>query len=252
MKKVGLTVLILSLMLSFFILKNSIFNFLDNITTSYSKYVLLGGEDITVYIGDKVSNNEFEVSSNTVSASTGILTYIDNKTNTYGAIAHNIKETEGSVSGEIYQSEVLKINKSATSIGNKIVAVNTKNSFGTVYETNNRGIFGLYTNNTSDKELIQLGMPNEVRLGHAYLVTSINDEIKKYKIRITSINMFTKEKNMTIEIIDEDLLNETGGIIKGMSGSPIIQNGKLIGALSHSYSDNFKKGSALFITNMIK
>lgn len=252
MKKTSLILIILTLSFSALLLKDNIKTFINNITVSYTKYVLLGGEDITVYINDSMTSYDNTVSNVTAKATTGILTYIDTTNNTYGAIAHNITDKEGYVNGEIYLSEIIGINKSTTSIGNKIASINTSNLYGSVNETKNTGIYGEYLNSTSDKKLIQVGMPSEVKLGTAYIVTSIGNEVKEYEIKITSIDMFNSSKNMTIEITDEELINTTGGIIKGMSGSPIVQNGKLIGALSHSYSDEFTKGSAIFITNMIK
>lgn len=252
MKKTNLILIILILSFSVFLLKDDITTFINNMTTSYTKYVLLGGEDITVYIDDSMISYDNTVSNVNAQATTGILTYIDTKNNTYGAIAHNITDKEGYVDGEIYLSEIIGITKSTTAIGNKIASINTNNLYGSVNETKNTGVYGEYLNSTSDKKLIQVGMPNEIKLGTAYIVTSINNEVKEYEIKITGIDMFSTSKNMTIEIIDQDLINITGGIIKGMSGSPIIQNNKLIGALSHSYSDEFTKGSAIFITNMIK
>lgn len=252
MKKEKVLILIVALISPLFLLSGYIKTFINNMTTDYVKYVILGGEDITVYINDNVVNNENTVSNNTVSASSGILTYIDCENETFGAIAHNITDKEGYVNGEIYSSEILGINKSTTTIGNKIAAANTKDLYGSVNKTSNTGIYGEYTGSYYGKEAMLVGMPSEVKLGSAYLLTSLNGETKYFEIKITNINMFRIDKNMTIKIADEELLSETGGIVKGMSGSPIIQNGKIIGALSHSYSNDFTKGSAIFITNMIK
>ena len=75
---------------------------------------------------------------------------------------------------------------------------------------------------------------------------------EEYKINITNINEYNDIKNITFEIIDQDLLNKTGGVVQGMSGSPIVQNGKIIGAVTHVVVDNPLTGYGIFITTMLE
>ena len=82
---------------------------------------------------------------------------------------------------------------------------------------------------------------------------AIDGEIKEYDILIRQVNLWSGEvnKSMTIEVTDEELLRETGGIIQGMSGSPILQNGKLAGAVTHVFVNNPTKGYGIFAESMI-
>lgn len=222
-----------------------------NLRLNYTKYVYLGGNDITVYINHNTISNPNEVSNTGISAASGILTYIDYETNIYGAIGHDISDGSSYINGEIYASEVLSINKSGDEIGNKITTADMNKVYGTVFKTDETGVYGIYQDTYKDKEPIQVAMPKEIKLGKAYIVTSMDNEIRKYEIEITSINMLTKTQNISFKVVDEELIEKTNGIIKGMSGSPIIQNGKLIGALSHSNTYNYLKGNGIFITNML-
>ena len=94
----------------------------------------------------------------------------------------------------------------------------------------------------------------EIKEGPAKIRCSINGEVKDYEIRITKIDTHTKEvnKGLEIEVTDPKLLRLTGGIIQGMSGSPIIQNGKMAGAVTHVFVQNASKGYGIFIENMLE
>ena len=93
----------------------------------------------------------------------------------------------------------------------------------------------------------------EVEEGPAIIRCAVDGEIKEYDILITQVNLWSGEvnKSMTIEVTDPSLLDETGGIIQGMSGSPILQNGKLIGAVTHVFVNNPTKGYGIFAESMI-
>ena len=92
-----------------------------------------------------------------------------------------------------------------------------------------------------------------VKVGKATIYTVLEDEtVEEFEIEITKINENSEIKNISFEITDEELLNVTGGVIQGMSGSPIVQNGKLIGAVTHVVTDNVTTGYGLFITTMLE
>ena len=94
-------------------------------------------------------------------------------------------------------------------------------------------------------------MPSEIKLSEGLIYTNIDgSEVKAYKILIEKVYYIRNTHNIYIKIIDEELINKTGGIIQGMSGSPIVQDGKIIGALSHVDDSNSLYGYGLFITNM--
>ena len=95
---------------------------------------------------------------------------------------------------------------------------------------------------------------DEVEKGDAVIRCSIDGEVKEYKIRINKMNRRAKElnKGIEIEIVDDELLEKTGGIVQGMSGIPILQNGKLVGAVTHVFVNDPTKGYGIFIENMLK
>ena len=99
-----------------------------------------------------------------------------------------------------------------------------------------------------------MAKPNEIKKGKAKILTVLDGtDIKEYEINITEINSKKqKNKNFVFEITDKELLNKTGGIIQGMSGSPIIQGDNIIGAVTHVVINNPKKGYGIFITNMLE
>ena len=94
---------------------------------------------------------------------------------------------------------------------------------------------------------------SEVKIGPAVIYTVLEDEkVEKFEIEITKINENSEIKNISFEITDQELLDKTGGVVQGMSGSPIVQNDKLIGAVTHVVTDNVTTGYGLFITTMLE
>ena len=101
--------------------------------------------------------------------------------------------------------------------------------------------------------MLKVAKKDEVRVGDAYIYTVLdNDVIETFKIYIDSINENAKIKNLTFTITDKNLLSKTGGVVQGMSGSPIIQDDKIIGAVTHVVVDDCTKGYGIFITNMLE
>lgn len=93
----------------------------------------------------------------------------------------------------------------------------------------------------------------EVKIGKATILTVLSDNVvEEFEINITKINEYNKIKNISFEITDEKLLKETGGVVQGMSGSPIIQNNKIIGAVTHVVVDKVQTGYGIFITTMLE
>ena len=189
----------------------------------------------------------------------GTLTYIDPNTKLFGALGHEIIEkTTGKIlevkDGKLYNSEVTNIEPSRDGNPGEKNAVFKETTIGNIKENTNKGIFGTYQEKIPEKKLYKVALPSEIKIGEAKILTVLDkEEIKEYKINILKISE-TKEKtkNLLFEITDEELLEKTGGIIQGMSGSPIIQNEKIIGAVTHVVVDNPEKGYGIFITNMLE
>ena len=189
----------------------------------------------------------------------GTLTYIDPETNIFGSLGHEIVDNKtGRIidinSGFIFNSLVTGIIKSTdTKTGEKQAKFNQDKIYGTIEKNTENGVFGKYIDNYDNKLLIDVGKQEDIKIGPAKIMTVLNDNnIKEYDINIIKINDDLSTKNILFEIIDEDLLNESNGVIKGMSGSPIVQNNKIIGAVTHAIINDNLKGYGIFITKMLE
>ena len=187
----------------------------------------------------------------------GTLTFIDPNTKKFGALGHEITEkTTNKIlevkDGKIYDSKVTDIEPSRNGIPGEKNAIFEDKEKGTIIENTNKGIFGTYEENLPEKKLYKVAKVSNIQKGNAKILTVLKDkEIKEYDINILDISN-DKTKNLLFEITDEELLKTTGGIIQGMSGSPIIQDDYIIGAVTHVVVDNPKKGYGIFITNMLE
>ncbi len=189
----------------------------------------------------------------------GTLTYIDPKTTIFGALGHEITErTTGEKfeikDGKIFKATVTDNTKSENgSPGEKNAIYDEGVTYGSISSNEESGIFGEYTDELLETNALEVGTKDDVKEGEATIRTVINgNEVKEYTINILNVNKDSSIKNILFEITDEELLNETGGVIQGMSGSPIIQNEKLVGAVTHVIVNDAKKGYGIFITTMLE
>lgn len=189
----------------------------------------------------------------------GTLTFIDPKTKIFGALGHEIVEKNTgrileSKEGTIYDSEVTGIIKSSINTpGEKNARYYSDKVNGNIYENTNKGIFGNYIGSFNSDRLYKVAQPNEIKKGSAKILTVLKGtEVNEYDIEITKISSLGSTKNIVFKVTDKELLKRTGGIIQGMSGSPIIQGDKIVGAVTHVIVDNPEKGYGIFITNMLE
>lgn len=190
----------------------------------------------------------------------GTLSFIDPNTKLYGALGHEIIEKSTGQKleikdGKIYNSTVTSITPSDDgNPGEKNARYDSSIVYGDVKENTSSGIFGSYTDTLPDKKLYKVAEPSQVKTGSAKILTVLSgEEVKEYDINIISVSKEDKEtKNILFEITDSELLEKTGGIVQGMSGSPIIQGEYIIGAVTHVVVDNPKRGYGIFIVNMLK
>lgn len=189
----------------------------------------------------------------------GTLTYIDPETMIYGALGHEIadKNTLERVeinSGDIYSSVVTDIKPSKNGEpGEKKAKIDIDNKIGTINENTESGIYGEYTSDIESDYVLEVGTSDDINLGNAFIRTVIDkDIIKEYAINIIEIDKKNDTKNILFEITDKELLERTGGVVAGMSGSPIIQNNKIIGAVTHVIVNDSSKGYGIFITTMLE
>ena len=189
----------------------------------------------------------------------GTLTYIDPNTKLYGALGHEIIEKNTSQKldikdGQIYQSNVISIVPSrSNSPGEKNANYNQDNVYGTINENTYAGIFGNYTATIPDKKLYKVATINDIKLDKAQILTVIEgDKVESFDINILKLNNGYDSKNILFQITDERLLDKTGGIVQGMSGSPIVQGDYIIGAVTHVVVNEPTKGYGILITNMLE
>lgn len=189
----------------------------------------------------------------------GTLSYIDPESKIYGALGHEIIESSSKnlvelKTGSIFQNKITSITKSFHGTpGSKTAKFYYENLYGNIVKNTPMGIYGKYTTSLPNKDLIEVGTKDDVKIGKAIIYTVLkNEEIEEFEVEITKINETSKIKNITFEIVDEELLKATGGVVQGMSGSPIIQNNKIIGVVTHVIVDNPKTGYGIFITTMLE
>ena len=188
----------------------------------------------------------------------GTLTFIDPNTKLFGALGHEIIEKNTGQKleikdGKIYSSTVTGITRSDIGKpGEKAARYDSSDIFGDVKENTTSGIFGNYTSTIPDKKLYKVAKEDEVKTGNATIFTVIDgNTIESFAINILRINKSTT-KNILFEITDSRLLKNTGGIVQGMSGSPIIQDNFIVGAVTHVVVDDPTKGYGIFITTMLE
>lgn len=194
----------------------------------------------------------------------GTVTYLDADSE-FGALGHGIHDVDTNelldiADGTLYLTSIKDIQKgvSGTPGGMEgIIVYNNYNVLGTITENTDAGIFGKLDRIDalfSRQEPVEIGRKEEIQKGPAVIRCSVEGNVREYEIEITDIDMHTDEinKGIIIEVTDKQLLKATGGIVQGMSGSPILQNGKLIGAVTHVFVNDPKKGYGIFIENMLE
>ncbi len=189
----------------------------------------------------------------------GTLTFIDPETKKFGALGHEIaskdtKEILNITDGNIYYSYITGIIKSNNGEpGEKEANYDKNKKYGIISENTKFGIFGDYTGDINTNNLYEVASDNDIKIGDAKIYTSIDgDNLESFNIRIEKLNLKDNIKNIVFKITDERLLEKTGGIVQGMSGSPILQDNKIVGAVTHVIINDPTKGYGILISNMLE
>lgn len=198
-------------------------------------------------------------------AGVGTMSFYHPKTKKFGALGHAITDIDtGKVlsirDGEVVKSRVVSVEQGKRGKPGEIRGVfyDTHEPIGKLEKNTDYGVYGelLYSlQNEFYKNPIPIAYQHEIKQGPAHILTTIeNDKIEKYQIEILKVNTQTKidGKSIVIRITDRRLLEKTGGIIQGMSGSPIIQNNKVVGAVTHVLINDPTKGYGIFIEWMLE
>lgn len=198
-------------------------------------------------------------------AGVGTLTFYDPEKNHFGALGHAITDVDTGTllsikNGEIVQSKIIDIKQGKRGNPGELKAAfsNKRKVIGQIIKNTPYGIYGKMNKNFNPDTLgepMPICYKDNVRLGPAKILSTIDEEgVKEFDVQIVKINNQNQAsaKGMVIEIVDPILLERTGGIVQGMSGSPIIQDGKIIGAITHVFVNDPKKGYGIFIEWMME
>lgn len=191
----------------------------------------------------------------------GSITYIDGDGN-YGALGHGISDSETDnilkiKYGKLYKTRIISIIKGKNGTPGELLGTieyKDENVLGTITKNTSHGIYGKIDKEVINKynlELMKTGYSHNVKKKSAYVRMYINDSFCDYEIEITDINNASENKNITFKVVSEQLLDKTNGIVQGMSGCPIIQDGKVIGAVTHVFVDDPTCGYGIFIEKML-
>ena len=185
--------------------------------------------------------------------------------NHFAALGHSITDVDTSQridisGGRLYQSNILSIVKGQNGVPGEMVGnIDYKHGqiLGQIESNNENGIFGTLAEDArlyDESQALPVGFRQEVEKGPATVRCCVEGDVKDYEVEIESLEPGGSGKNrdMVIKITDENLLNTTNGIVQGMSGSPIIQNGKIIGAVTHVFVNDSTKGYGILIENMLE
>ncbi len=193
----------------------------------------------------------------------GTMTY-EGADSTFGALGHGINDVDTSIlmnleEGTLYRTEIVGITRGANGAPGELtgyIEYDSDNVIGEITENTAEGIFGVCDKSlleSSVYEPIPIALKQEITMGPAQIICSVSGEPEFYDVEIVEVDLEHENVNrgIVIRVTDEKLLTLTGGIIQGMSGSPIIQNGKLAGAVTHVLVNDSTKGYGIFIEEML-
>lgn len=230
-------------------------------------YVRDGSNYSTEILPTKTSENEYKLGLWVRDAASGVgtISFYDPSTGEFGALGHGILDVDTEelidiARGDIVTSKIVSIIKGEKGKPGELQGtIDNGKMIGEVYKNTNFGIYGKLSNVDmlkQDTDKVMEVMPrDEVKEGKATILCTLDDnKQQEYEIEIEKVYTSTNRtnKNMIIKVTDERLLEKTGGIIQGMSGSPIIQNGKFVGAVTHVMVNNPEKGYGIFADTMLK
>lgn len=194
----------------------------------------------------------------------GTLTYVTQEGD-FGALGHGISDIDtGELldirSGTLYEAEVLSIIKGTQGVPGElsgIIRYSEGYQIGRIRENRRDGIYGTVSglpNLVQEKELYETAYRQEITPGPATVLCSVNGVCQEYEVQIREVRLNGKDvnKGMVIEVTDPELLSLTGGVVQGMSGSPLKQNGRIIGAVTHVFVNDPTKGYGIFIEKMLE
>ena len=240
--------------------------FLDSIGVEQLKLTVnRGGENITLEVQpvqDYSGKYKLGAWIRTDAQGIGTVTYMTSDGD-FGALGHGITDVDTGLlmeieEGTLFDAEVLSIVKGKNGTPGELIGIIRQSgisTIGKITENCSKGIYGQVKPALVErKKTIPIGLKQDIEPGTATILCQIDNEVKEYDIEIERIELgrTNDNKGLVIRITDEELLKRTGGIVQGMSGSPILQNGKLIGAVTHVLVNDPTRGYGIFIENMLE
>ena len=193
------------------------------------------------------------------SAGIGTLTFYYPVNNTLCGLGHAVCDADtGKIldvdSGEITGAEIISYTKATNGTPGELNGRITSHKYGDMLRNCEFGVYGTIYTGFTDYDLVQVALKQEIKNGTAYIISTINGSQPKMYTCEVKVNGYknAENKDLTIQITDAERLNTTGGILQGMSGSPILQNGKLVGAVTHVLLDDPTRGYGIFAENMLE
>ena len=237
--------------------------FMSLLSENQGTEVLLGIDRDGAYLEERIApaqnqNGEYKMGIwiRDNAQGVGTLTFVDEQGN-FGALGHGITDSDtGELMelgrGSLYGTKIVAVRKGTDGVPGELTGMieyDDENVIGEITKNTSYGIFGKLNMEKLAEGGIrldtqQVGLKQDIHLGAATMISSINEEMKEYDIEITAIHMGNDGGNKGLELLvtDEELLNLTGGIVQGMSGSPILQDGKVVGAVTHVLVNAPEKG----------
>jgi len=193
----------------------------------------------------------------------GTVTYYNPQNKKFGALGHGILDVDTKKlmtvkTGEIMKTEIVSVKKGKKGGPGELIGnIHSSKVLGTIKSNTDLGLYGTINDSAEGlpSERIHIALQGDVHEGPAVILSNVyGDEAKRYDVYIESVNRYSSDdsKGMVVRVTDPGLITKTNGIVQGMSGSPIIQDGRLIGAITHVFVQNPAKGYGIFIENMIK
>ena len=189
-------------------------------------------------------------------AGLGTVTYFDESTASFGALGHGINDRDTGVllplkSGKIMNAEITSVTKAQPGVAGGLNGCMGSDVIGEITVNSGYGVFGRYERIPTGRT-VDFGDDSDVSLGKAEIYCTLDDSgVQAYEVEIEKLSLDDDSgRNMVIRVTDEELLEKTGGIVQGMSGSPIVKGDKLIGAVTHVFVNSPERGYGISIGNM--
>ena len=222
--------------------------------------IIREGERLTLTVIPKLEDGIYKLGIKLKRFTSGIgtVTFIDPETHLFGGLGHGVYESDGGSIVNIKDGiccDVILGGLKRGEVGRpgELSGILSKNVTGNIFKNTECGVFGVFENIADSSLVLPVGTRSDVKVGEAEIVSTVKSGKKAhYKIEITEINEDSQgSKSFKIRVTDGTLIAISGGIVRGMSGSPIIQNGKLVGAVTHVMVANPTEGYGIFIENML-